>query len=196
MLYKPRIISNFSSHWFPTKYFLNSRAIQIVAIYHLICAFYKVISQASFSSAAANQIHLLQSIVASGFPSLLSPLSCQPKQKPLMRDSVKCKQADHPFPKDSEEALRAGVPSPPAKSGHAQALPAAWLPHHPGRKGPLSVSLAHSTGPISTVSGGPFCSERAFSQTHPGRKARGLLQQPPNRVHLLLPPSSLNTPPG
>lgn len=50
----------------------------------------------------------------------------------------------------------------------------------PGGRAPLPASLAHGTGPISTVSGDPFGTQRAFSQTHPGHKARGFLQQPPN----------------
>ena len=59
----------------------------------------------------------------------------------------------------------------------------------------LSASLTHCTGPISTASGDPFCTQRAFSQTHSGHKARGFLQQPPNHVHLFsLSLSVLSTP--
>lgn len=66
-----------------------------------------------------------------------------------------------------------------------------------GGRAPLSASLAHSTGPISTVSGDPFCTQRAFSQTYSGHKARGFLQQPPNHFHLFfLSLSVLNTSPA
>lgn len=99
-----------------------------------------------------------------------------------MRDSVKYNQTDSPF----HTALTAGVsfkasqPSTDTPRLCRQRGSRTIL----GGRAPLSASLAHSTGPISTVSGDPFCTQRAFSQTYSGHKARGFLQQPPNHFHL------------
>lgn len=117
-----------------------------------------------------------------------------------MRDGVKCNQTDFPFlTETAQRALTAGVSfkaSQPS-TGTPRLCRQRGSRTILGGRAPLSASLAHSTGPISTVSGDPFCTQRAFTQTYSGHKARGFLQQPPNRFHLFfLSPSVLNTPPA
>lgn len=104
-----------------------------------------------------------------------------------MRDGVKCNQTDFPFlTETAQRALTAGVSFKASQPSRDTPRLCRQRGSHTilGGPAPLSASLAHNTGPISIVSGDPFCTQRAFSQTYSGHKARGFLQQPPNRFHL------------